>query len=440
MSIVGQTARRAAMALSVLFGVLAVLVASGYLRQYGGWDLESGSNDLMTIMLLVLACFLALSIVVLRPGARNLHGARLTSIVWSLALLLALFFTWHVIVVSTRWVNSIGTPIGSPQALEAFQAAYPASFEGYDYRVPTGVLLQSFEFLNANNVEMSGFVWQEYGPEIPDHVLRGVVLPEALDEAYEAREAWRVERDGTEEIGWYFSGRFRQNFDYRLYPFDRQDIWLRIWSPEAVEGVLPVPDFGAYRDLTPESLPGIETQFVYGGWDPLRSGFSLDLIEYNVDYGLGYGFSRIPGPDLYFNLSVERDFLGPMLEHLVLEAAIAILLFFLLLLMTHDSDLEDRIGLTIFDLIVAAGGLLFAVILDHNAIRNVVQSQDLTYMEWFPLILDVFIVLVVLTAVLRVKRWRIPVIGYSGDLMPVAAYWPALITSMLVVTLLVFFY
>ena len=36
--------------------------------------------------------------------------------------------------------------------------------------------------------------------------------------------------DGTEQIGWYFSGTFRQNFDYRLYPFDRQDIWLRIWS------------------------------------------------------------------------------------------------------------------------------------------------------------------------------------------------------------------
>ncbi len=434
------TAHRLAMALSVLFGALAVLIASSYLRQHGGWDIESGSNDLMAIMLLVLGCFLALSIVVIRSGARNIHGARLTSIVWTLALLLALFFTWHVIVVSNRWVNSIGTPIESPQALEAFQAAYPASFEGYDFLVPTGVLLQSFEFLNASNVEMSGFVWQEYGPEIPDHVLRGVVLPEALEEAYEAQEAWRVERDGTEQIGWYFSGTFRQNFDYRLYPFDRQDIWLRIWSPEAVEGVLPVPDFDAYRDLTPESLPGIETQFVYGGWDPLRSGFSLELIDYNVDFGLGYGFSSTPGPDLYFNLSVERDFLGPMLEHLVLEAAIAILLFFLLLLMAQDTNLQDRIGLTIFDLIVAAGGLLFAVILDHNAIRNVVESQDLTYLEWFPLILDVFIVLVVLTAVLRVKHWRLPVIGYRGDLMPVLAYWPALIGSLLAVTLLVFFY
>jgi hypothetical protein len=96
--------------------------------------------------------------------------------------------------------------------------------------------------------------------------------------------------------------------------------------------------------------------------------------------------------------------------------------------------------LTIFDLIVASGGLLFAVILDHNSIRSVVESQDLSYLEWFPLILDVFIVLVVLTAVRRVKQWRIPVIGYGGALLPVNAYWPALIGSFLVVTLLVFFY
>jgi hypothetical protein len=172
----------------------------------------------------------------------------------------------------------------------------------------------------------------------------------------------------------------------------------------------------------------------------MSSEFSYDLIGYNTDFGLGYGAAGPLDPELYFNLSVARDFLGPMLEHLVLEVAIAILLFFLLVLMAHDTDIEDRVGLTVFDLIVAAGGLLFAVILDHNAIRNVVESQDLMYLEWFPLILDIFIVLVVLTAVLRVKRWRIPIFGYSGDLVPVVAYWPALLGSILAVTLLVFFY
>jgi hypothetical protein len=436
-----QTARYLAMALTVLFGVLAVLVTSSYLRQHGGWDLESGSNDLMTTMLLMLGFVLALSIAVLRPGAGNVDGTRLTSVFWTLALVVALLFTWRVIIVSHRWEGAVGTTVTSPQELDAFVAAHADSFAAYDYLIPTGIFLQSFEFLNTNNVELAGFAWQTYGPEIPDHIMRGVVLPEAVEEAYEADEVWRVELDdGSEQIGWYFSGKFRQNFDYRLYPFDRQDIWLRIWSPEPVAGVLPVPDFGAYRDLTPSSLPGIDTQFVYGGWDPLSSEFSFDLVDFNTDFGLGNGFSDAPDPELYFNLSVERDFLGPMLEHLVLVGAIAILLFFLLLLMAHDRDLQDRTGLTIFDLIVAAGGLLFAVILDHNSIRGIVESQDLIYLEWFPLILDIFIVLVVLTAVLRVKRWRIPVVGYSGDLMPVVAYWPALIGSLLAVTLLVFFY
>jgi len=436
-----QPVRRVAMALSVLFGALAVLVASGYLRQHGGWDIESGSNDVMTIMLLVLGFVLALSIAVLQPGARNVSGTRLTSVIWTVALAAALLFSWRVIERSHRWEGHIGTIVTSPQELDAFVNAHADAFAVYDYRVPTGIFLQSFEFLNANNVVLSGFVWQTYGPEIPDHIMRGIVLPEAVKEAYEAKEVWRVEQDdGSEEIGWYFSGTFRQNFKYGLYPFDRQDIWLRIWSPEPVEGVIPVPDFGAYRDLTPSTLPGIDTQFVYGGWDPLSSEFSYSLIDYNVDFGLGYGYTGGPDPELYYNLSVERDFLGPMLEHLVLEAAIAILLFFLLVLLVHGTDVEDHVGLSIFELVVAAGGLLFAVILDHNAIRATVESQDLTYLGWFPLILAVFIVLVVLTAVLRAKRWRIPVIGYSGDLMPVVAYWPALIGSMLVVTLLVFFY
>jgi hypothetical protein len=345
-----------------------------------------------------------------------------------------------VIVVSDRWVYEIGARITAPQDLDAFIAAHPEPFAPYDYRVPTGVLLQSFEFLDSHNVELSGYVWQRYGPEIPEHVVRGVVFPEALEEAHDAQEAWRVERDGTEYIGWYFSGQFRQNFDYALYPFDRQGIWLRLWHPDMVENVLLVPDFAGFHDLTPQTLPGIDTQFVYGGWDPVLSEFTYALHNYNVDFGLGNGITGDPEPELYFNLSLERDFLGPMLEHGVLEAAIAILLFLLLMMLSPGTVLHERVGLTSFDLIVAAGGLLFAVILDHNSIRSGIQSQSPTYLEWFPLLLSCFIVLVVLSAVLRDRQWRIPLLGYSGDLVPVLAYWPALLGALLAVTLVIFFY
>src|SRR5215212_6357646 len=106
---VAQTARRVAMALSVLFGALAVLVASGYLRQRGGWDIESGSNDLIMIMLLVLGFVLVLSVVMLRPGAGNTNGTRLTSVIWTAALLAALLFSWRVIERSHRWEGNVGT-------------------------------------------------------------------------------------------------------------------------------------------------------------------------------------------------------------------------------------------------------------------------------------------------------------------------------------------
>ena len=279
MTMFAQTAHRVAMALSVLFGALVVLVASRYLRQHGGWDVESGSNDLMTIMLLVLGFVLALSVAVLRPGPQNSNGARLTSVIWTVALVVALLFTWRVIERSHRWEGHIGTIVTSPQELDAFVDAHADAFAAYDYRIPTGIFLQSFEFLNTNNVEMAGFVWQSYGPEIPDHVMRGIVLPEAVEEAYRAEEVWRVEQDdGTEEIGWYFSGKFRQNFDYRLYPFDRQDIWLRIWSPEPVEGVIPVPDF--------ERLPRSDAEHVAGNRHPLRLR-RVGSVELRVQLRLG---------------------------------------------------------------------------------------------------------------------------------------------------------
>ena len=441
MTILGQSAHRVAAALGALLLGLAVVLGSRHYRAQDGWDVASGSNDLMTVMLLVLGTVLAFSFAVLWPGSRHGNGARWISVVWTVALLAALVFTWRVIATSDRWVSNFGTEITSPQALDDFVAAHPDSFAEYDYRIPTGVYLQSFEFLSSNDLEMTGYIWQKIGPEIPDTIQRGVLLPEQFNaEEFVPVEAWRVEQNGVEEIGWYFSGTFRQNFDYTLYPFDRQDVWLRLWAAEPLAGVLLVPDFASYRDLTPTTLPGLDPSFVYGGWDPLHSHFSYNLLDYNVDFGLDYGFSDAPDPELYFNLAVARDALDPMLEHLVLETSIALLLFFLLVLMAFESEGKMPLGLSVFDLVVASGGLLFAVILDHYSIRTSIESQQLTYLEYFPLILSLFIVLVVLSAVLRVKQWRFPILGYTGDLVPVLAYWPTLLGTLLVVTLLVFFY
>lgn len=440
MTLLITTVHRVAAACGAVLLAVAVIEGSRYYRAHGGWDLESGNTELITIMLLVLGSVLSLSFAFLRPGPRHPNGLHRVSIVWTLALLLSLLFTLNVIIVSSRWTAPIGTAFDSPQSMEGFVSAHPDSFGRYPYRVPTGVFLQSFEFLSAHNVELSGYVWQFYSDEIPASVSRGVVFPESLDEAHGATEAWRIKQEGGEQIGWYFSGVFRQDFDYRLYPFDRQSVWLRVWHPDPDRSVLLVPDFASYTSLAPESMPGIEKQFVYAGWDPIGSGFSYDLITYNTHFGLGGQLNGIPYPDLFFSLSLERNYLGPLLEHGILEIAIAILLFALLVFMVHESTNQGPVGLSVFEFLASAGGLLFAVILDINAIRDAVESQQLTYLERFPLILAVFIMFVVLGAVSRVQQWRVPRLGYTGGLVPVLAFWPALLGALLAVTLLVFFY
>jgi hypothetical protein len=434
------TVHRVAAVCGVILLAFAMVAGARYYQAHGGWNLEAGSTELMTIMLVLLGAVLSVSFAWLRPGPRNLSALRQLSIIWSLALLLCLFFTLNVIVVADRWNVSIGTAIDSPLAMEAFEATHPDSFNRYTYRVPTGVFLQSFEFLSAHNVELSGYVWEFYSDDITSTVTRGVVFPESLAEEHGATEAWRIKQNGGEQLGWYFSGVFRQDFDYRLYPFDRQSVWLRVWHPDPDRSVLLVPDFASYSSLAPSSLPGIEKKFVYAGWEPLGSGFSYDLTNYNTHFGLGGQLNGIPYADLYFSLSLERNYLGPLLEHGILEIAIAMLLFTLLVFMAHEAGVQAPEGLSVFEFLASAGGLLFAVILDINAIRDTVESQQLTFLERFPLILAVFIMLVVLGAVSRVQRWRVPRLGYTGGLVPVLAFWPALLGTLLAVTLHVFFY
>jgi uncharacterized membrane protein len=99
-----------------VLAALAVTLGSRYNRAGDGWDIASGSNVAMLVMVLVLGPELALSFALLRPRPRNPHGARLISIVWTLAIFVALVFTWQVIATADRWLAEMGTAITSSRS------------------------------------------------------------------------------------------------------------------------------------------------------------------------------------------------------------------------------------------------------------------------------------------------------------------------------------
>ena len=430
--------RPVAAVLLLLSAIVALWMLSRYLQVHR--SIAAGSDSSLFAAVIVLAVFavMALSVLVFRPERGDLWALVKTSAAWSIALLLALTLAWSAIAGTERQNRWHGTPVTSAAEADAYLAEHiPTNFK--PVRIPTGVMIQSMEFLSGGNVQVSGYVWQRYGPDVPRDLEQGVVLVEAIKEAYDTKEAYRHEEDGVETVGWYFAATLRQPFEYAEFPFDEQDLWLRMWSRDFARDIILVPDFDAYYATDPSTLPGIEREFVYSGWAPIYSGFSFSDQPYSASFGIGDADEFQSFPELYFNLVLDRNFSGPFFDHLIFAMAVAILLFGLLVLTTDDESLKARFQLSTAGVLGAASGLLFAVILKHNQIRSGVGTPGLSYIETIPIMLYGIIVVVVLNAILLASPLNARVIRHRNNLIPTLAYWPVVLGALLAVTLIVFF-
>jgi hypothetical protein len=430
--------RPAAAILLVPSAIASLWMLSRYLQLHGSIAAQPDSPPFGATILLAVVAAMALSVLVFRPERGELWSIVKTSAAWSIALLLALIVAWWAIASTERQNRWHGTLVTSAAQTDAYLAGHLAK-NADPIRIPTGVLIQSMEFLSGDNVQVSGYIWQRYGPDVPSDVERGVVLAEAVQEAYDTTEAYRYEENGVETVGWYFAAMLRQPFEYAEYPFDEQDLWLRIWPRDFTQDIVLVPDFDAYYAMDPSTLPGMEREFVYSGWTPDYSGFTFSDQPYNASFGIGDAGEYQNFPELYFNLILDRNFAGPFFEYLVFAIAVAFLLFGLLALTTDDQNLKDRFQLSTAGVLAAASGLLFAVILKHNQIRSSAGAQGISYIETIPIILYGIIVVVVLNAILLASPLNARFIRRRNNLIPTLAYWPAVLGLLLAVTLIVFF-
>ncbi len=428
----------------VAFAVLSVSLALlgavlfTYLRDHGSLEVAPGSPQVGLGLLAGTLAVMALAVVVVRPERGTVRSLIWTAVSWSLTLLLGLVLAWSANASFERQDDWHGTPIQNETDLNTYLVQHVP--EGIDpILIPTGILVQSLEFLNGDNVQVTGYLWQRLGPDLPDDLVPGVVLPEGTKDSYKLSEAYRYEENGVETVGWYFETILREPFEYAEYPFDQQDLWVRLWARDFTKKTVLVPDFESYRSLDPKALPGLEKEFVYSGWTPIYSGFSLANQPYSTSFGIGTASQYVGLPEMNFNLILDRNFAGPFFEHMVFVIAVMILLFGLLALTTDDEDLKARFQLSTAGVLGAASGLLFAVILKHNQLRSVVGSPGVSYIEVIPILLYGVIVVVVLNAILLASPYNVKLIHRRSNLVPVLAYWPVVLGLLFGVTLLVFF-
>ena len=387
--------------------------------------------------------FLAVLGIVLMVAAPLLVRYEAPAVVWSVVAAVSLLLAAGI---GTLWWISYRYPtqlrdarvkVFDTSATDAFlrRLGGPAGGAAPLIRIPTGVYVKSIEFQSSSDVTVSGYVWQKYLKGVDDGVPRGFVMPEAENPVIQQVSD---RTDGNREvIDSHFTAVFRQEFSYRDYPLDRQAVWVRLRPAGFDQHVVLVPDFASYQIMNPRASPGVAGDLILPGWTVTGSNFDYRVQRYDTSFGIP-GFDGPAGrPELYFDVDIRRDFLGPFISNIVPLIVTASMLFALLLTGTEEERRSMLSGFTALDVVLGTAALFFVVSFQHIALRNRLASPGLMYFEYFYFITYLALMLVSINAILFASSQRPRLIHFRDNLLPKVLYWPLYTGLLFLATLVV---
>lgn len=359
-----------------------------------------------------------------------------TSVIW----LAAIVFVWYV-TFTAPLENTFGIVPFTKASLDKFivantRSALKRTME-LPIHVPTGVFIQTLEFVGSNNVHMTGYIWQRYSNAIPPQVSRGFILPETV--TADITEAYRRVQENEEIRGWYVKATFRERFDYTQYPFDQQIFWIRLWHKDFYKNVVLIPDFDSYKLANRNSRPGMEEDFILPGWTIERTFFGYTASSYDVNFGLRDYVGTEGFPELYFNVILKRNIVNPFFSNLLPIVVAAIMVFGLLIINSKRSEQVGILGFSSTSVLGGCAALFFAILLAQLDLRGKLSTESILYIEYFYFVMYCTILTVTFNAILFGLTDRIWLIEYDDNLIPKLVYWPVMLGIVLAITLFIFY-
>lgn len=362
------------------------------------------------------------------------------------AFVASLFLMLGIIAV---WVNEYHQPFpGQSNSLVLSNRAIVEQFQN-DYAlrslqesrnpplfIPTGLFIQTIEFLSATNISISGYVWQRYSKRHEEMIDHGVIFPEAIEMT--VTEAYRNEEGNEIVRGWYFEATLREAFDYRIYPFDKQLLWIRLWHKNFTDNVVLIPDFKSFDNLNPATLPGVERDFVLSEWDLKQAFFDIRVNQYNSNFGNSQFTGHDKVPELYYNIEISRLILNPIIAHLFPLYVVLLMLYALVLTISRQDSQLAITGFNVSTVIASCSALFFILLIMHVQLRDELAFNTIVYVEYFYLISYITILMVTINAVLFSHNQPLKIIAFKDNLIPKLAYWPVLFIWIFVITTILF--
>ena len=243
--------------------------------------------------------------------------------------------------------------------------------------VATGLYVDSVEFVNANNVHLTGIVWQKLTKEQQKTLTPKISFNEAIESTIEQQYSKQLE-DGSLVVGWHFSIITRQQFDYSKYPFDHKNIVVRLSSADFGSNVVLIPDLESYEKLGKMDNPGIAEDIVLEEWKLVQSYFKYTFQHYNTNFGIDSFANQDISPELNYSINIEREFLGPFVTTLLPVMVMVCLLYACIVSMAYTPYGDLRNNIT---------AVVFTILLAHYSIREHLQIDEVVYFEFFYLLL-----------------------------------------------------
>jgi hypothetical protein len=192
-----------------------------------------------------------------------------------------------------------------------------------------------------------------------------------------------------------------------------------------------------YESLDPTKMPGVDPSAVLENWKFERSYFSFYLNTYHANFGINGYNPNVPEPELYFNVAIKRYILSPLFARGIAPLVILLQLFVIILVIGSDSKRLDLFGVKPGAVIFTCAAFFFVILVAENALRDEVKWYGVVYLESLHVI-SYFIILGVAANSVALVAFPQSKLFQSDNLLSEVAYWPLILGSFLLVTILKF--
>ena len=366
---------------------------------------------------------------------------------WTLSLLLSLA---AVVVIGYKWWEETQprhrgdaiTVSNIEEVQKAFKECKTIEFEaeGGPKHIPIGFFIQSFSFMNANDVNINGYIWMKFPKDLPQDFVEAYIFPEEVNSNITRSEKiYSVDQGDHKLLGWYFDVIVRQSFEYSNYPLDAHSVWLRIWSKDFIydQEIILVPDFVSYQPQNvANSWFGLDVDIVPSGWKIVETYFSYKCIQYDTSFGFADSKTDPEYNELFYNIEIQRKFIDAFIINLVPLYFVTLLLFAMVMTVSGDDKRREKFGFNTMNTVAICASLLFVVILLHIQARRQFVGSEIVYIEYFYFIVYLVIFLTALNSYLfslgRFRQFKI--IHFKDNLISKVSYWPVVLWMMAVAT------